>query len=293
MIGESFKGRVLEDEPLARHTSLQVGGPADFFAVPVDLADLRALLAVLAREGIPWLVIGGGCNLLVRDGGFRGVALSLAGLARLEVLGGDRVMAEAGVATGALVRFGAERGLAGLEFLAGVPGSVGGALSMNAGAHGEAILDHVESLTTLSGEDITVRDKDQLDFGYRCLTLAPREVVLAAVFRLVPGDTAEIEGRVRAFLEHRRGSQLVGHPNAGSFFRNPEGKQAWRLIDEAGLRGLKVGGAQVAEAHANFLVNSGGARAADFIELARIIKDKVWEYCGIRLEEEVRTVGED
>lgn len=293
MIIIRIRGEVIENEPLSRHTSLKVGGPADIFVTPADLADLRALLALLAEKGIPRLVIGGGYNLLVRDGGFRGVVISLRGLARLEQLDGNRILAEAGVTTGALVRFAEERELAGLEFLSGIPGTVGGALCMNAGAHGEAILDRVESLITIREGEVTTTERSGLNYGYRRLALPHEEIVIGATFQMETGSAAEIEGRIEAFLAHRRNAQRVGYPGAGSFFMNPEGKEAWRLIDEAGLRGYRVGGAQVAETHSNFLVNRGGARAADFIELSAIIKKKVREQSGIVLEEEVRIVGED
>jgi UDP-N-acetylmuramate dehydrogenase len=292
LITRALKGEVLYDEPLSRHTSLKVGGAADLFVLPADLADLRGLLSLLAEKGIPRLVIGGGYNLLVRDGGFRGVVISLRGLARLEQLDANRIFAEAGVTTGALVSFAAEKELAGLEFLSGIPGTVGGALCMNAGVYGEAILDRVESLTTIRGEEITVTERTGLNYGYRRLSLASEEIVIGAMLQAETGSAAEIEGRIEAFLAHRRNAQRVGYPSAGSFFKNPEGKQAWRLIEEAGLTGYRVGGAQVAEAHANFLVNLGGARASDFIELCGVIKDKVSEQSGIMLEEEVRIVGE-
>ena len=293
LIISRIRGEALENEPLSRHTSLKVGGPADLFVTPADLADLRTLLAMLAEKGVPGLVIGGGYNLLVRDGGFRGVVISLRGLARLEQLDGNRISAEAGVTTGALVRFAEEKKLTGLEFLSGIPGTIGGALCMNAGAHGEAILDRVVKLTTIRGGELTDTERAGLDYGYRGLALAHEEIIIGATFRVDTGSAAEIEARIEAFLAHRRNDQRVGYPSAGSFFKNPEGKEAWRLIDEAGLRGYRVGGAQVAEAHANFLVNLGGARAADFIELCAIIKEKVRERSGIMLEEEVRIVGED
>jgi UDP-N-acetylmuramate dehydrogenase len=293
LITGALKGEVLYDEPLSRHSSLKVGGPADLFVIPVDLADLRTLLALLAEKGVPSLVIGGGYNLLVRDGGFRGVVVSLRDLARLEQLDADRIFAEAGVTIGALVRFAAEKELAGLEFLSGIPGTIGGALCMNAGAHGEAIMDRVVRLTTIRGGELTDTERAGLNFGYRGLALVPGEIVIGATLQVETGGAAEIAGRIGTFLVHRRDDQRVGFPSAGSFFKNPEGKQAWRLIDEAGLRGYRVGAAQVAEAHANFLVNLGGARAADFIELSAIIKEKVREQSGIVLEEEVRIVGED
>jgi UDP-N-acetylmuramate dehydrogenase len=291
-IAGSIRGEVLYNEPLSRHTSLKVGGPADLFVTPADLADLRALMAVLAAIGIPWMIIGGGYNLLVRDGGFRGAVISMKGLARLQQLDAGLLVAEAGVATGVLALFAAERGLAGIEFLIGIPGTVGGALSMNAGAHGGAVLDTVETLETLRGGEIAVLARGELDYGYRFLTLAAGEVIISATFRLTPGSIIEIEERIGGYLEHRRKSHRVGYPNAGSFFRNPEGTQAWRLIEDAGLSGYRVGGAQVSEEHANFLVNRGGAKAADFIELGGIIKARVKESSGITLEEEVRIVGD-
>jgi UDP-N-acetylmuramate dehydrogenase len=292
-IAGSIRGELLYNEPLSRHTSLKLGGPADLFAVPADLADLRALMAALAASGTPWMAIGGGYNLLVRDGGFRGAVISLKSLDRLQQIDADHLVAEAGVATGGLALFAAERGLAGLEFLIGIPGTVGGALSMNAGAHEGALLDSVESLETIRGGEVTVLQRGNLDYGYRFLSLQAGEIIISATFRLSPGNIIEIEERIGEYLGHRRKSHRVGYPNAGSFFRNPEGTQAWRLIEDAGLSGCRVGGAQVSEEHANFLVNRGGAKAADFIELARIIKERVKETSGITLEEEVRLAGED
>lgn len=292
LIKGRIRGEVLENEPLSRHTSLKVGGPADLFVIPAGLADLQALLSMLAEKGIPSLVIGGGYNLLVLDGGFRGVVISLQGLAGLKLLDGNRILVEAGVTTGALVRFTEEKGLTGLEFLSGIPGTVGGALCMNAGAHGEAILERVESLATIRGGEVTVTERTGLNYGYRRLALALGEILISAQIQMAAGSASEIKRRIAAFLEHRRNAQQVGYPSAGSFFKNPEGKHAWLLIDEAGLRGYRVGGAQVAEAHTNFLVNRGGARAADFTELCRIIKTKVKEMSGITLEEEVRIAGE-
>jgi len=292
-VRQRLRGEILTDEPLALHTSLRVGGPTDILAVPADLDDLRELMRLLAETGTPHLVIGGGYNLLVRDGGFRGVAISLRNLRGLEAHPGNLLGVEAGVTNGALVRFAEERHLAGLEFLIGIPGTVGGALAVNAGAHGEAILDRLESLTILSDGELGTRKHEELEYGYRHLRLAPRDVIAAATFRLATGKPGEIEERIERFLAHRRNAQRVGHPNAGSFFKNPAGEHAWRLIDAAGLRGERVGGAQVSEVHANFLVNRGGATAKDFIKLAALIKERVKATAGIELEEEVRIVGED
>ncbi len=293
LITGSIRGEALYDEPLSRHSSLKVGGPADIYITPADLADLQSVLIVLGETTLPWLVIGGGFNLLARDGGFRGAVISLKRLSRLEQLDDNRIVAEAGATNDKLVRFAAERCLTGLEYLIGIPGTVGGALCMNAGAHGEDILTRVETLTIVREDDVRVKERDELNYGYRFLSLGPGEIVIAATLRMAVGKAPEIEERIEAHLARRRNAQGVSYPNAGSFFKNPQGKQAWRLIEEAGLRGYRVDGAQVSEVHTNFLVNRGGARSADFIELAGIIKDKVKEQSGIILEEEVRIVGED
>lgn len=293
LLREGLRGQVLEKEPLDRHTSLKVGGAADIFAVPEDRDDLQALMAILDGQTTPVLVIGGGYNLLVRDGGFRGVVISLARLTELKPLPGNQLDVEAGVTNRQLVAFCRERGLTGMEFLAGIPGSIGGALAMNAGAHGGAVLELVVSLTTLRQTEVVTRTRTELRYGYRHLELMPGEIILGARLQLVTGDQAAISERIDGYLAHRRQHQNVGHPNAGSFFRNPAGGEAWRLIDQAGLRGYRVGGAQVSEVHTNFLVNTGGATAADFLELAGIIKERVKGQCGVELEEEVRIVGQN
>jgi len=288
------RGEVRENEPLARHTSLAVGGPADLFIIPEDRADVVALMAILIPTGISRFVIGAGYNLLVRDGGFRGAVISLERLKGLQFMAADGcISAEAGTGLAQLVRFAQQQGMTGIEFLSGIPGTVGGAVAVNAGAHGAAIMDRVEVLTTLQEGRTALRDRDELDFGYRHLRLEPGEIVLEALIRLEPANRDVIAERIEACLEHRRKAQKVQFPSAGSFFKNPPGRQAWQLIEQAGLRGAIVGGAQVAEAHANFLVNRGGATAADFLELAALIKEKVRQSSGVELEEEVRIVGDE
>lgn len=288
-----LRGTLLAAEPMARHTSLQVGGPADAFAVPADLTDLETLLSVLAANGIPYLVVGGGFNLLVRDGGIRGVVISLARLQELALAGAGRIRVAAGVTTARLSKFAADHELTGLEFLSGIPGTVGGALRMNAGAHGGATLEQVAELTTIRAGVRTVRGRDELAYGYRSLELAAGEIVVEAQFQLEHGVAAEIGARIATCRAQREASQKVGFPNAGSFFKNPPGEAAWRLIDGAGLRGLSIGGAQVSEVHANFLVNRGGATATDFLQLMTRIKDEVLLKMGIALEPEVQVVGEE
>ena len=292
-IVQEFRGTVLRAEPMARHTSLRVGGPADWFVVPTDTDDLQTMLTLLGEYEMPFLVVGGGSNLLVRDGGIRGCVISLERLNLLERDGECLVQAGAGVENAALVRFCRNEGLTGLEFLVGIPGRLGGALAMNAGAGGGEITDSLESLVTLKERTLIKREKSQLVFGYRFLLLEQGEIIIKAAFRLAKADPDEIGGRIAGFLEKRRETQQVGYPNAGSFFKNPAEGPAWRFIDGAGLRGLRIGGAEVSTIHANFLMNRGAASAADFLTLATRVKEKVREQFGIELREEVIIVGED
>jgi len=286
-------GTVLRNEPMARHTSLRVGGPADWFVAPADTDDLQGLLTLLAAYAVPFLVVGGGYNLLVRDGGFRGCVISLEKFDRLEREGESLVHAGAGTENAALARFCRDAGLTGLEFLVGIPGRLGGALAMNAGAGGGEITDALETLVTLKGRTVTELQREQLVFGYRFLQLDPGEIILGASFRLSQGIPEQIRGRMESLLQKRRETQQVGYPNAGSFFKNPVAGPAWRFIADAGMRGVRVGGAEVSSVHANFLVNRGGATADDFLALAAKVKNRVRESSGIELEEEVRVVGTD
>jgi len=291
-VARELRGEARGDEPMAAHTSLRVGGPADLYIEPDDLDDLRSALQTLQDAGVAYFVIGGGYNLLVRDGGFRGCAISLRRLDTLRPLPGSRMEVGAGVHNGMLCRVAAENCLSGVEFLCGIPGSFGGALAMNAGAHGSETLGRVESLVSLRGGETVTRGGAELEFGYRYLKLLPGEIVVSARLQLEEAERRDIEERMSGYLLHRGGAQRVAFPNAGSFFKNPPGEQAWRLIDGAGLRGVQVGGAQVSEVHANFLVNRGGATATDFLALAALVKVKVLEASSLELEEEVRVIGE-
>jgi UDP-N-acetylmuramate dehydrogenase len=291
-VASELRGEAKWDEPMAQHTALKVGGPADLFIEPADLFDLKEALANLAAEGIPYQVVGAGFNLLVRDGGIRGCVISLRGFDSLKPALGGFLEVGAGVTNAMLCTVAAESCLSGVEFLCGIPGSFGGAVAMNAGAHGSEILQRVESLTTLRGEEVTVQKGEELHYGYRYLKLHAGEIVIGAVLRLKPAERQEIEARMAGYHAARAGAQRVAYPSAGSFFKNPIGAQAWSLIDRAGLRGVSVGGAQVSEVHTNFLVNRGGARANDFLGLAALVKGRVLEMSGIELEEEVRIIGE-
>ena len=292
-IGAIFRGELLHGELLSRHTSLRVGGPADLFAIPRDVTDLQHLTKVLDDQQTPRMIIGGGYNLLIRDGGFRGVVISLEKINHLAVRQGGILYAESGARNMDLARLAELHGLSGLEFLVGIPGTIGGALRMNAGAHGGEIFDHLISLEILGDDGVRTHEIKTITYGYRSLQLEPNKIIIAATFQLPAASRETISETMDACLQKRRETQQVRLPNAGSFFKNPAGQTAWRLIDEAGLRGVSLGAAQVSEVHTNFLVNLGGAKAADFIGLAAIIKEEVFKTSGILLEEEVRIAGED
>lgn len=288
-----FCGELLRHEPMSRHTSLKVGGPADLYAVPKDLKDLLLLVNWLDTNQVPRMVVGGGYNLLVRDGGIRGAVISLERLNSIEVLDNGCIKAWSGAENLQVVRFGQQLGLGGIGFISGIPGTIGGAVRMNAGAYGNGLLDHADSLCLLRHGTVLEIDRSQIKYGYRRLELQPGDIILAAILQLEPTDPAVTEEEIRKDLELRRTKHNVGYPSAGSFFKNPPDQAAWRLIDAAGMRGQTVGGAQMAELHSNFLINRGSATATDCLELAQKVKQAVLATSGIQLEEEVRIVGEE
>jgi len=288
-----FRGELHHDEPMSCHTSLKVGGPADLYAVPLDQEDLLLLVRYLDDAGLSRMVIGGGYNLLVRDGGFRGAVISLDQMNRIERLNDASIRAEAGAENLAVVRFAQRHRLGGIGFIAGIPGTIGGAVRMNAGAYGCGLLEHIGTLTLLRKSGRVNLGQHQLEYGYRHLELAPDDIILSACLSLENKDPAETEDEIRRDLELRRTKHAVGFPSAGSFFKNPLDQAAWRLIDAAGMRGYTVGGAQMSELHSNFMINRGGASASDCLKLASLVKEAVLKTAGVTLEEEVRIVGED
>jgi UDP-N-acetylmuramate dehydrogenase len=287
------RGQLLRAEPLARYTSWRVGGPAERLYLPADLDDLAAFLRGLPPgEPLTWL--GLGSNLLVRDGGVRGtVVLTSGALNGLALLGPGRVRAEAGVASAKVARFCADADLTGAEFLAGIPGTVGGALAMNAGAWGGETWKIVEAVETVDRHG-TVRTRTPQDYtvGYRRVQGPAGEWFVAGVFRLAPGDGTAGKALIKSLLAKRGASQPTQLPNAGSVFKNPPGDHAARLIEACGLKGRCEGRACVSELHANFIVNTGGARAADIERLIARVQAEVERRHGVRLETEVRIIGE-
>jgi UDP-N-acetylmuramate dehydrogenase len=291
--GSSLRGTLLSHEPMARHTTWRVGGPADRFYLPADAEDLAVFLRGLpAEEPLFWM--GLGSNLLVRDGGIRGTVIatakSLGGLTRLDA---QRVRVEAGVPCAKLARFCAREGLAGSEFLVGIPGTFGGALAMNAGCFGGETWGLVEDVETVARTGVMHRRRPaEYEIGYRSVRGPADEWFVAATLRLTSGDSEGMALQMREWLDKRSASQPTQQANAGSVFRNPPGDFAGRLIETSGLKGFCIGGACVSEKHANFIVNTGNARAADIEALITHVIARVEAEQGIRLQPEVRVVGE-
>jgi len=291
---ELLAERVAFDVPMARHTSLRVGGPVDALATPADRAELAALLSLCKRRGWPQRVLGSGFNLLVRDEGLDGVAIRLSRFRALVVLPGPRVHAEAGVSHASLTGLCARQGLAGLEFGAGIPGTVGGWLAMNAGIGTREVRDVVESVELLvPGEQATrTVEAGALEFRYRELrSTAPGAVLVAARFVVEPSSPEAVQHAMDELLARRTATQPLDVPSCGSVFKNPEGDFAGRLIEQAGLKGEREGGAEISTIHANFIVNRGGARACDVLALIERARRSVAEHSGVMLEPEVRILG--
>jgi len=296
---EGLRGTMRGREPMARHVSWRAGGAADRCYAPADLDDLAAFLRRVPA-GEPLLFVGLGSNLLVRDAGWRGTAVLMHGAARRPRLLAGRVYAEAGVAAPKVARFAALHDLARAEFLAGVPGTVGGALAMNAGCYGGETWEIIEKALTIDRSG-TLRERGRAEFeiGYRSCALrsggrlGEDEWFAAAWFRLPPGEGGAARDKIRRLLARRIASQPLALPNAGSVFRNPQGDHAARLIESCGLKGLERGGARVSEKHANFIVNpAGAARAADIEWLIATVRETVRARTGVDLIPEVRIVGE-
>lgn len=291
-------GSVLFDEPLDRYTSMSVGGPADALVFPQSKEELARLIRLLQKQDVPFLILGNGTNLIVRDGGCRGVVVSLQGLKKLSQISlpGNKVSvrAEAGVSLAAIINLSVKESLTGMEFCAGIPGSVGGAVRMNAGAFGREMKDVVAEITILNEyQELETLSRRDLFFEYRRLELSKEAVIVAAEFVLSLGNQESIAAKISEIKTLRKGKHPLNFHNAGSIFKNPRHMPAGRLIEEVGLKGTRRGDAMVSEMHGNFIVNLGNARSADILDLIEEIKDKVRECRDINLEAEVHVVGED
>jgi UDP-N-acetylmuramate dehydrogenase len=290
---QAWRGELRLDEPMGRHTSWRAGGKARRFYQPADLDDLCGFLADLDEQE-PLLWLGLGSNLLVRDGGFPGTVIHLFGaLTELEWLDAQLLRAGAGVSCAKVARTASRAGLTGVEFLAGIPGTMGGALAMNAGAFGGETWAHVAAVETVDrAGQLRTRSADEFKVAYRSVTGAAGEWFVAAHLLLERGDAAQAQERIRELLAQRSASQPVQQNSCGSVFRNPPGDHAARLIEACGLKGKRLGGAQVSEKHANFIINTGNASASDIETLLLQVQGTVEQLQGVRLEPEVRIVGE-
>ena len=288
-----IKGRVLFDAPMKKFTSIKVGGPADSLLFPKDMVELRKVVRYTRRKDIPILILGKGTNLVVRDKGIRGWVISLTQGMKKVQLEGDVIEAEAGLSLQRLVQFSIQKNLTGLEPFFGIPGTVGGGLAMNAGAWGVELKDILLSITLMNEKgEVVERPRKKLKFSYRRLAIPPAWIILKGRFQLKKGRKEEILEHVRSYSEIRKRTQPLDYPSAGSIFKNPAEGPAGKWIEEAGLKGFRMGQAMVSDRHANFIINLGKATAQEVIHLMEWVERKIYEEKAISLEREVRVVGE-
>lgn len=286
--------QIKPEEPMKNHVTFRVGGPADFFVTPKNYEELSGVLKCCAKYEMPCYIMGNGSNLLVSDQGYRGVVIQLFRQLNGIQCEGNVIRAQAGALLSAVANRALEEKLTGFEFAAGIPGTLGGACVMNAGAYGGEMKDVLKSVTVLTreGKRITLQ-KNELELGYRTSIIAKKDyIVLEAEIELEAGDAEEIKAVMDDLKERRTTKQPLEYPSAGSTFKRPEGYFAGKLIQESGLQGFQVGGAQVSEKHCGFVINKDQATAADIAELIRQVQDRVEEKFGVRLETEVKRLGE-
>ena len=291
-IGEAPE--VLLSEPMSSHTTFRLGGSADVFVTPRSVESAAAVFSAVRRSGLPFFVIGNGSNLLVSDAGYRGIVIRIYRDMSTIRVEGNRITAEAGATLSAIASEARDAGLGGFEFASGIPGTLGGAVVMNAGAYGGEMKDVLEEATVLTPEsEIKVIPVHDLRLGYRTSIIKDADyVVLSASLLLHPDDPEEIRGRMKDLQQRRVSKQPLEYPSAGSTFKRPEGYFAGKLIEDAGLRGFRVGGAMVSEKHCGFVINRGDATAADVKLLIEQVAERVYENSGVRLEPEVKFLGE-
>ena len=288
--------QVLEHEPMARHTTMRVGGPAEILFSPASEGELLFAVREAKRAGAPFRIIGNGSNLLVLDGGLPGLTIRLGEAFSKISVNGNRIRAQAGALLSRVAAAARDASLTGLEFASGIPGSAGGGMAMNAGAYGGQLSDVFEGCRALDPETgiISALGPAEMALGYReSAALSRGLIVTEAAFRLTAGDRTAIQAKMDDLSARRREKQPLNLPSAGSTFKRPEGYFAGALIEQAGLKGLRVGGACVSEKHAGFVVNDRGATAKDVLDLIRLVQTRVLEHSGVRLETEVRILGEE
>ena len=292
----AYKGDTAFDMPMKNHTSLAIGGPADVVVSPADPMSLKNIVLLARKKNLPILPLGGGTNILVRDSGIDGVVINFKAFRMIHVIReeGEEVdlFAEAGVPLQMLVNFCREKGYAGIEGLTGIPGTFGGAICGNAGSYGCEIKDVIQSVLIMSSDGRLDRfNAGDLGFGYRRSAIKPADIVLNANIRLHKDDADAVAARIRRFLEEKKNTQPISERSAGCVFRNPAGISAGKLIDEAGCKGMKIGGIEVSNVHANFFVNKGNGTASDYINLMHEVIMIVEKKVGVVLEPEIRVIG--
>lgn len=302
-----FRGKIKFDEPMSTHTSLKIGGPVEIMVFPEDVVSLKNVLIVTKKQRIPVFVLGAGTNLLVKDNGVEGIAISLKAFRKIEIISSLQssplrgrgqgevrnvtLLVDAGVALKSLINFAREKGYSGIEALAGIPGTIGGAIYMNAGSFDTEIKDVIDSIAVMDMDGkITILRKDELNFSYRSSNIPDDLVILSANIVLKKDSTENVAGRIREFLGKKMRTQPIKEHSAGCVFKNPLGNSAGRLIDIAGCKGMRIGDVEVSTVHANYFINKGRATCDDFIKLMDIVKEKVKEHSKITLEPEIKII---
>lgn len=289
------KEGIYPNEPMKNHISFKVGGPADFLLKPKTEDEIKRLIEFLKNENIPYIVIGNGSNLLVKDGGIRGVVIKIADNFNKFEIEDTKVIAQSGALLSFMGKAILNKSLTGFEFAAGIPGTLGGAIAMNAGAYGGEMKDIVKSVRLMDSKgNIIELSNKEMEFEYRRSLISKSDyIVLSAIMELKEGNFDEIKGYMKELTKSRVTKQPLNLPSAGSTFKRPEGHFAAKLIEDSGLKGLTLGGARVSEKHSGFVVNIGDAKAKDIIELINVVKSTVYSKFGVMLEEEVKILGDE
>lgn len=287
-------GQILENEPMRNHTTFEIGGPCDYMIIPGSEEEIVRAIEAVKERNMPWMILGNGSNLLVRDGGIRGAVIKIADNFSQIQTDGREVFAQSGALLSEVAKVTVQESLTGFEFAAGIPGTVGGAMVMNAGAYGGEMKDITAAVRIFDGTDILEIPAEEMGFSYRYSHVLPNGwIVLGARFTLLAADASAVQARIDDLTQQRESKQPLEWPSAGSTFKRPEGYFAGKLIDDAGLRGFRHRDAQVSEKHCGFVINRGSASCADVLTLIHSVQKTVLEEFGVRLEREVKVIGED
>lgn len=287
--------RIIFNEPMKKHTTFKIGGPVDVMVMPQDIEELRQIISIIKKRKTPFLVLGLGSNILVKDKGFRGIAIKLGNNLKNIRISGEEIYCEAGMRLSELSKRAAGSGLSGLEFAEGIPGSLGGAIVMNAGAYNGEMKKYVVSVQAIAPDGkIKTFNNEEMDFSYRhSIFQTNGYIVVSALLKLKYNNIETIQNKMRQFARQRREKQPLEFPSAGSVFRRPEGFYVGTMIENMGLKGYRIGGAEVSTKHAGFIINIGDAAASDVLQLIKYIQDKAREQFGVNLQPEIVVIGEE